>query len=138
MGADLIGAGWTTNGKEVAPLEPLETMQLLFRHREEIRELRLDDEFFFDEVPDGLILKKVGEGLKMLRDGGPYRETTSYEIVGTERMFHFAGALSWGDEPFDGFSEFGAAILVCDKIPEIGDRVGVEGSGILPFGRLTS
>jgi len=59
-----------------------------------------------------------------------HRSTVHYGIPGTSLEFVFAGGGSWGDDPYDGFSDLVVFVDACDQFPVLAAASGLVCQGL--------
>jgi hypothetical protein len=109
MGMDLIGAGFTRNSAVECKIDLIDVAIDL------IPDASLEDETYlnlidpagnFDTVEPEEIRDYLKSGAREYDSAvSGHRMAISYYINGTPLEFVWAGGGSWGDDPFDGFTE---------------------------------
>jgi len=59
-----------------------------------------------------------------------HRSTVHYGIPGTDLEFVFAGGGSWGDDPYDGFTDLVVFVEACDLFPALAAAFGFVCQGL--------
>ena len=98
-------------------------------------------DFYVDssETPEGeeeealrtALVQRLTGAVAWMRDNG--REQSFFEVPGLQYpnfMFVTSGGMTWGDDPFDEFSDVCNLLAVVDALPQIGKSIGVLGGGI--------
>lgn len=147
MGADLITVAYTMRSKELsaeeaeaaltAQLEAVRDALDRIDHNDE-RDVRdLDERGYDEDGVDGL-LDILLAGWSAHSDN--WRYSNQYPIPTAQKederlWFIIAGGTSWGDDPFEGFSDLCFLINAADAVPELGEALGLLGGGIVIPGR---
>ena len=134
MGMDLIGTGFTIRTDRKCDLDAIG------RAIDAIPDERLRDDDFISALdpsggwmPENIddvrgVLKAGAREYDSAMDG--HRMSLAYPVRGTALLFVWAGGGSWGDDPFEGFSELCSFIELCSLVGEVGAAAGFVCGGL--------
>lgn len=131
MGMDIIGVGYTVDTKrETLQKEAVEAFIAA------MPEIDDDDPISWD--PSGII-SDLDNWRHMLRKGAEEfvytaeesRMVVDFPVGDTGNTFVFTGGGSWGDDPFDGFTNLCLFINLLDESPELRALTNYVGGGIV-------
>lgn len=140
MGMDLVGAGFTRNSAVECDLDaidraidliPDETLRdedflRLIDPSERLYSLDPDDDDFPSDVRDNL--KSGAREFDSAVTG--HRMSLSYYINGTPLEFVWTGGGSWGDDPYDGWSDLILFVEFADAVEGVAQLAGYVCGGL--------
>jgi len=131
MSASFVSVGWTLDSAvDNSDLTREDVRILVERHSYDLMS-DLDvwdyDEFFDDPEDRDAVVDIVSDGLFILAD--PY-DCAESPIADTGYVHYSMGGTSYGDEPFDGYTNACIALVAVEHIPELGKPFGVIGGGV--------
>lgn len=135
MGADLIAATFTTDSCTQPSLSHLaDYIRAVPAERLTSREflVTIDPGEFFDENVDAETIRDalISGANEYFAATKGHRHAIGIPIPGTTLWFHFAGGDSWGDDPFDGFTDLIRFIDATDALGLSTEETGIVCGGI--------
>ena len=132
MGMSLVGVGFTVDTERECKTDEV----IRFIHG-------LADEEFDDELlgmidPSGGYLEDADQAREALKSGAQefssardgHRSTMYYTIPGTHLVFVWAGGGTWGDDPFDGFTDLCIFVEYAAVSKQVADLAGFVSGGL--------
>lgn len=132
MGMDMIGVGFTVDQNKQWQEDKVKEAiaQINFEDMEEISKWDYAGLFDFTEWDEEECRDYMTEGFKVAQEILNYRATVTFTITDTT-YFVFAGGGSWGDDPFEGFTELDVFLNYVDFHPEVRKYTPILGLGIV-------
>lgn len=131
MGMDLLTIGYTTT---LVPDYSTEAVLALVEGlpREWLEEHMdvIDSSGCYDTLEELRTAITAGAGEFDALLSGSHRMGADYPIPGTTLFFTVSGGGSWGDAPYDGWSELVIFIETCAQSPELAEATGFVCYGI--------
>ena len=131
MGMDMLTIGYTTRPVPEYSKEALLAIVSAFTTKWLEENIDAIDESGCYESVDELrrAIDQGAEEFDALATGS-HRMGVNYGIPGTTLWFTVSGGGSWGDDPYEGWSELGIFIRTCIQSPELAEAAGFICYGI--------
>jgi hypothetical protein len=135
MGMDLITIGFTVTPNPTPKDDPEALTGIIRALSDDWLTDHLDNidpQENYEDMADLRAAIVNGAGDYEMHRSGMHRYGAFYEINGTPRYFIIAGGSSWGDDPYEDWSDLTLFINACELLPDLAMAAGYCGAGICP------